>query len=341
MSLEQHTSKPQPAGSRPSDRPVADTEARTWVARSPASWRPYLRLARYDRPVGFWLLAAPCWIGMALARLDAAWEAQHLIMAVAFGIGAIAMRGAGCTYNDIVDRDLDAQVARTADRPLAAGTVSVRAAWLFLAAQALVGLGVLLILPTTAQIVALAALPLVAAYPFMKRITWWPQVWLGLTFNWGVLVGFAAAGGWFWFAAGAVYIGLACWTVGYDTIYARQDVEDDALVGVKSTARRFGARVRAGVTTFYAIAGVAVAVGLVMGALSASFQLDITRRAALTGACVGAALFIGVLVVQLARVRFDDPRSCLIWFKANQWIGLALAAALAGVPPLMHGLAPM
>jgi len=223
------------------DRPIADSAPKGWVERAPQPLRPYLRLARYDRPIGFWLLGAPGWFGVALANVDATLHASDACIALLIAIGAVAMRGAGCTYNDIVDRDLDAQVARTADRPLAAGTVTLRAAWIFLLAQCAVGLGVLLALPRPAQLIALLALPLVAGYPFMKRITWFPQAWLGLTFNWAVLVGFAASAGEIRAEVLVAYAGLAVWTFGYDTIYAHQDREDDALVGVKSTARFFGA----------------------------------------------------------------------------------------------------
>ena len=222
------------------DRRVADSLPQSWVDRAPAAMRPYLRLARYDRPVGFWLLGLPCWMGLVLARTGSGLGWVDLYYAILFAIGAIAMRGAGCTYNDIVDQDLDAQVGRTADRPLPAGSVSLKQAWIFLLAQCGVGLIVLVQLPLLAIGVGLGSLVLVAAYPFMKRITWWPQAWLGLTFNWGIPVAYTAAAGTFDLAALALYAGAVFWTLGYDTIYAHQDAEDDALVGVKSTARLFG-----------------------------------------------------------------------------------------------------
>ena len=223
---------------------IQDAEKNHWVYKMPLKWRPYLQLARYDRPVGYWLLALPGWIGLAFASLSHGVAITDIKWAILILIGAIAMRGAGCTYNDIVDRDLDAKVERTAKRPIPAGTVSVKRARIWLFAQCFGGLLVLLTLPRFAQIVALCSIPLVAAYPFMKRITWWPQVWLGLTFNWAVLVAYAIKTGTLSPAVMILYIGLIFWTVGYDTIYACQDIEDDALIGVKSTARRFGKRIK-------------------------------------------------------------------------------------------------
>jgi len=231
--------------------PVKDSSRSHWVNRSPLALRPYLQLSRLDRPVGYWLLALPGWIGLAFATLSHGFATSDLKWAALILIGAIAMRGAGCTYNDIVDQDLDAKVERTALRPLPAGTVTTRQAWIWLFAQCGVGLLVLLCLPRLAQIIALCSIPLVAAYPFMKRITWWPQVWLGLTFNWAVLVAYAAKTGTVSLPVLILYAGLIFWTVGYDTIYACQDIEDDALIGVKSTARRFGTNVRKGVAICY------------------------------------------------------------------------------------------
>ncbi len=233
---------------------IKDAEKNHWVYRMPESWQPYLQLARYDRPIGYWLLALPGWIALAFASLsfplnkwtDLKWAALILI-------GAIAMRGAGCTYNDIVDRDLDARVERTALRPIPAGTISLKQAWIWLGVQCFIGLMVLLCLPRLAQIISLCAIPLVAAYPFMKRITWWPQVWLGLTFNWAALVAYAAKMRELNSDIGLLYAGLIFWTIGYDTIYACQDIEDDAFVGIKSTARRFGKHVKLGVGASYGI----------------------------------------------------------------------------------------
>jgi 4-hydroxybenzoate polyprenyltransferase len=303
------------------DRRVADSVPTSWVDRAPSGWRPYLRLARYDRPVGFWLLALPCWIGLAAARIETGLEWSDLYWAVLFAIGAVAMRGAGCTYNDIVDRDLDAKVARTADRPLAAGTVSLKSAWAFLIAQCLVGLLVLIQLPWPTILTGLAALALVAAYPFMKRITWWPQAWLGLTFNWGVPVaGAAALGTPFAPEIAALYAAMIAWTVGYDTIYACQDMEDDALVGVRSSARAMGAHIYRGVLICYAIsAGFVLAAG-VLAEAGLFFAL-------------GFAVYAAHLFGQLTGFDAEDGIGCLKRFKSNQITGLLLVGAfvLAGV----------
>ena len=200
--------------------PIKDSEKGHWVNRSPLSMRPYLQLSRLDRPVGYWLLTLPGWIGLAFATLSHGFVVSDLKWAALILIGAIAMRGAGCTYNDIVDQDLDAQVERTAMRPLPAGTVTNKQAWIWVFAQCALGLGVLLCLPRLAQIISLCSIPLVAAYPFMKRITWWPQLWLGLTFNWAVLVAYAAKTETVSLPLFILYAGLIFWTVGYDTIYA-------------------------------------------------------------------------------------------------------------------------
>ena len=231
---------------------IADSAKTHWVNRAPLGIRPYLQLSRLDRPVGYWLLALPGWIGLAFAGLSHGLMWMDLVWAALILIGAIAMRGAGCTYNDIVDQDLDAQVERTALRPLPAGTVTTKQAWTWTFAQIGIGFLVWLCLPLLAKGIALLALPLVAAYPFMKRITWFPQVWLGMTFNWAVLVAYAAKTGTVSTPLFILYLGLIFWTVGYDTIYACQDIEDDAMVGIKSTARKFGGRVKLGVGVCYA-----------------------------------------------------------------------------------------
>ena len=235
------------------DAPIKDAKRSHWVYKAPMEMRPYLQLSRFDRPVGYWLLTLPGWIGLAFATLSNGFAASDLKWAVLILIGAIAMRGAGCTYNDIVDQDLDAQVDRTALRPLPAGTITTKQAWIWLLAQCGVGLIVLLCLPRLAQIISLCSIPLVAAYPFMKRITWWPQLWLGMTFNWAVLVAYSAKTGTVSAPLFILYLGLIFWTVGYDTIYACQDIEDDAMIGVKSTARRFGESVIKIVSVFYAL----------------------------------------------------------------------------------------
>ena len=233
--------------------PIKDSEKGHWVNRSPLSMRPYLQLSRLDRPVGYWLLTLPGWIGLAFATLSHGFVVSDLKWAALILIGAIAMRGAGCTYNDIVDQDLDAQVERTAMRPLPAGTVTNKQAWIWVFAQCALGLGVLLCLPRLAQIISLCSIPLVAAYPFMKRITWWPQLWLGLTFNWAVLVAYAAKTETVSLPLFILYAGLIFWTVGYDTVYACQDIEDDMKIGVKSTARKFGKQVKLGTGISYSI----------------------------------------------------------------------------------------
>lgn len=299
-----------------SDRRVADSLPKSWVDAAPVRFRPFLRLARYDRPIGFWLLTIPCWTGLLLARLGSGLPPQwsDAAFAVLFAIGAIAMRGAGCTYNDIVDRDLDRRVARTADRPLAAGTLSVRSAWLFLLAQCLIGFVVLMQLPPLAIWIALGSLALVAAYPFMKRITWWPQAWLGLTFNWGVLVGYATIAGQIDAAVLALFASSVFWTIGYDTIYACQDMEDDALVGVKSTARALQSNLHLWLWVFYALTALGAALAGVLAGAPAWFALAILP-------------FTFHLFDQIRKVDPDDGPACLAVFKSNRTTGLLLAAA--------------
>jgi 4-hydroxybenzoate polyprenyltransferase len=244
----------------PTDRATPDAVKRSWVEWLPTAWRPYARLARFDRPIGTWLLFWPCAWGVALAG----GLPRDIYLLLLFGLGSIAMRGAGCVYNDIVDRDLDAQVARTRDRPVASGRVSVRAAWNWLFALCLVGLMVLMQLRPVAQGIALGSLALVAAYPYMKRITWWPQAWLGLTFNWGALVAWAAVTNGLSAPALALYAAGLFWTLGYDTIYALQDIEDDALAGIRSSARRLAGNVRRGVAIFYGAALLCLIAALLM-----------------------------------------------------------------------------
>ena len=231
------------------DTIVPDSQHRGLVAVLPEQLRNYAQLARFDRPIGWWLLFWPCAWGVLLAGGHGEWALLAWLL-----LGAIAMRGAGCVYNDVVDADLDRQVARTAARPVASGAVSKRAAWVWLLGLCLIGLVVLLQLRLPAQLVALASVVPVAAYPFMKRITWWPQVWLGLVFSWGALVGWVELRGDYLDVLAALYAGSICWVVGYDTIYACQDREDDALVGIRSSALRMGAHVRGGVAACYAAA---------------------------------------------------------------------------------------
>src|ERR1700726_1628677 len=241
---------------------VADATGNGVDTLAPRWSRPYLRLARFDRPIGSWLLLMPCWWSAALAAGVAHTTRQLPLTILLFFIGAFVMRGAGCTWNDITDRDLDARVERTRSRPIPAGQVSVRQALVFLLAQALIGLLVLLQFNRFAVATGIASLVIVAVYPFMKRITWWPQIVLGLAFSWGALMGFAVTFARIDATALLLYAGSIAWVIGYDTIYAHQDAEDDALIGIKSTALLFGARTRPALMVFYAMA-----VALIGGAL--------------------------------------------------------------------------
>jgi 4-hydroxybenzoate polyprenyltransferase len=298
----------------PNDRATPDAVAGSWVEMLPRSWKPYARLARADRPIGAWLLFWPCAWGAAIAG----GLPQETYLVLLFLIGAFAMRSAGCIYNDIIDRDLDASVERTRDRPLACGTISLKAAWALLIALSLIGLVVLIQLGGFAQVVALGSLLLVSAYPFMKRITWWPQAWLGLTFNWGALVGFAAVSGSLPPAALALYAAGLFWTLGYDTIYALQDIEDDALAGIKSSARRLGGNVRMGVAIFYTVT---------ILLLAAAFLLVAPERPLVLAALLPAALH---LLWQVHALRSVDTAGALRLFRANTVTGaLVFAACLA------------
>ena len=291
------------------DTIVPDSEHRGLVARLPQLPRDLAQLARFDRPIGWWLLFWPCVFGVWLA--GAGWQFALLAWLL---LGAIAMRGAGCVYNDIVDAKLDASVARTAARPVASGRVSKKLAWGWLIALCLVGLVVLLQLRIEAQMVALASLALVAAYPFMKRITWWPQAWLGMVFNWGVLVGWTQLRFDNWEVLACLYAGCAAWTIGYDTIYALQDREDDALVGIKSSALRMGAHVHAGVAGFYV-----AAIGLWAAAIW-MYRPDVMALLALIPVA-------GHLAWQVATLDPSDPDNPLARFRSNRWAGLLMAAA--------------
>ncbi len=292
-----------------------DIPAQSWIDRqAPAAWRPYLRLARLDRPIGSWLLLWPCWWSVALAAA-AAGELPSVSLLILFALGAVAMRGAGCTYNDIVDKDIDAQVARTATRPIAAGDITVKQAWMLLGGLCLVGLAVLVQLGQTAILVGLASLLLVAAYPFMKRITYWPQAWLGLTFNWGALVGWAAVTGELGWPALLLYAGGIFWTLGYDTIYAHQDKEDDALIGVKSAALKLGEATRPAMVVFYvAAAGLWAAAG---------FVADVHPWYILGVAAVSAHF-----VWQTLTLNIHDHLNCLSRFRSNRVVGLLLFAGI-------------
>jgi 4-hydroxybenzoate polyprenyltransferase len=324
--------------------PLPDAVPANWVDRhAPPGARPWLKLGRFDRPTGVWLLMLPGWQGIVLADVMEH-RPPDLGLMGEVAIGAALMRAAGCAYNDIVDRDIDARVARTALRPIPAGEISVRQAWAFVVVCCLASLGILLTLTPTAVLLGVASLGLVAAYPFMKRITWWPQAWLGLTFNWGALLGFAAATGagpGFWrgmapyvletgngyilaqaladsalqWAAVLLYASGVFWTLGYDTIYAIQDLEDDAMAGVKSSARRLGAAAPPAILGFY---------------LASLALLLATGAAAGLGPAYDLVLIAyGVqLCSQAMRVRLDDPKKALRLFKSNAWAGLILTLAI-------------
>ncbi|MGJ4941697.1 4-hydroxybenzoate octaprenyltransferase [Bradyrhizobium sp. HKCCYLS1011] len=301
---------------------MSDTAARVadatgnWVdTTAPQRARPYLRVARYDRPIGSWLLLMPCWWSAALASGIAHDLSRLPLWIVLFFIGAFVMRGAGCTWNDITDRDLDAMVERTRSRPIPAGQITVKQALAFLVAQALIGLVVLLQFNWFAVATGIASLLIVAVYPFMKRITWWPQVVLGLAFSWGALMGFAVAFARIDLTALLLYAGSISWVIGYDTIYAHQDAEDDALIGIKSTARLFGARTHRALVVFYGLAVALIAAALI----SAGVHL---------AAWIGLAAFAVHLAWQIGRLRIADTALCLRVFKSNRDAGLLLFAGL-------------
>jgi 4-hydroxybenzoate polyprenyltransferase len=307
---------------------ASDIRRDGWIDRLlPAPARPYARLMRLDRPIGTWLLLFPCWWGLFLAL-----DKEHLLFAwqtplqswfvvgpvILFVIGAVVMRGAGCTYNDIVDRDFDAKVARTALRPIPSGQVSVWQAAAFLAAQLLAGLLILLTFNRFTVLLGVLSLALVFSYPLMKLITYWPQAFLGLTFNWGALMGWAAVTGSLGPPALALYAGGIAWTLHYDTIYAHQDKEDDALIGVKSTALKLGARTKPW------LAGFSVATVILFEIAMALAHLG--WPAMLAVAAVALHLTWQILTVEL-----DDPSDCLAKFRSNRWIGwLLLIGIIAG-----------
>ncbi len=322
------------------DKTIKDSVAGGWVERSPASVRPYLRLSRYDRPIGFWLLALPGWIGLAFASLGYGFTWGDLKWAALIGIGAVAMRGAGCTYNDIVDRDLDKQVERTALRPLPAGTVTVKQAWIWLALQCLVGLAVLAFFPRLSQIIAVSSLALVAAYPFMKRITYWPQAWLGLTFNWAVLVAYTAKTGMLDLPIIILYAGWVFWTIGYDTIYACQDAEDDALIGVKSTARLFGNKVKLGVGAVYFMCTLLIGLALIYAILHSNNDLVLVFYYAdtlLAGYILLLLPFGAHLLWQVFKLDPKNGELSLRIFKSNRIAALLLILTIS-LPSLAYML---
>jgi 4-hydroxybenzoate polyprenyltransferase len=295
----------------------ADAITRSWVDTAPAVAQPYLRLMRLDRPIGTWLLFWPCVFGLALGTAHHGYlsQPQDWKLLALFAIGAVVMRGAGCTYNDIVDRDIDAKVERTRGRPIPSGAVSAKAAAVFLAAQCLVGLAILLSLNRFSIYLGASSLILIAIYPFMKRVTWWPQAWLGLTFNWGALLGYAAQAGHLSPADYVLYAGCFFWTLGYDTIYAHQDKEDDALIGVKSTALLLGEMSSIWIAGFY----IATFALIALAAVAATHNWY----------CVLLMLPAGThLFWQALSLQIDDSAACLRLFRANRDSGLLIAAAL-------------
>jgi 4-hydroxybenzoate polyprenyltransferase len=298
---------------------VADSTG-NWVDRSAPGWaRPYLRLGRLDRPIGAWLLLLPCWWSLGLAAVHAPGAVDPPIAlwhALLFFLGAFAMRGAGCTWNDIVDRDLDARVERTRSRPIPSGQVGVRAAAAFLVLQALLGLAVLLQFNRFTILVGIASLAVVAIYPFMKRVTYWPQIVLGLAFSWGALMGWPATFGRLDPPALLLYAGAISWVIGYDTIYAHQDREDDAFIGIKSTALLFAERTKPMLAVFFAAAVVFVGWAGWSAGAGAVF------------AC-GLLAFAAHLAWQIRRLDIADPALCLALFKSNRDAGLILVAAFA------------
>jgi len=293
---------------------VADATG-NWVdSLAPSYARPYLRLARLDRPIGSWLLLMPCWWSVGLAgmhndRFPSLW---HILL---FFIGAFAMRGAGCTWNDLVDRDLDGRVERTRSRPIPSGQVTVAQATMFMVAQALVGFLVLIQFNRFTVATGIASLLVVVIYPFMKRITYWPQIFLGLAFSWGALMGWPAAFGRLDWPAIVLYAGSILWVIGYDTIYAHQDRDDDLLIGIKSTALLFGDRTPTMLATFYAGAIVLIAAAGFMAGGGIMFT-------------IGIVAFAAHLAWQVARLDIDDPAHCLMLFKSNRDAGLILFGAM-------------
>lgn len=306
--------------STPDDQAVQDANPRNWVDRwAPRFARPYLRLARADRPIPMWFLLWPCWWGLTLAAPTVSTSWPDPVLMLLFAVGAFVMRGAGCTYNDMVDRDFDAKVARTASRPIPSGAVSVPAAFVFLCAQCLIGLMVLLSFNQTTIWLGLSSMLLVAIYPFMKRWTYWPQIFLGLTFNWGALVGWTAVTASVSAPAIALYVGGILWTIGYDTIYAHQDKEDDALIGVKSSALALGDKTRTGLWWFYGGAFLCFGIAGTLAALAWPFYIGLAGAGA-------------HLIWQIQNLDIDSPDACLRIFLSNKNFGwLLFGAILAGI----------
>ena len=295
-----------------SEQIATDIPSESWIDRfAPEVIRPYLRLARLDRPIGTWLLLLPCWWGAALAT--PAWP--DATMFVLFTIGAVVMRGAGCTVNDLADRKFDARVARTATRPIASGQISVLKAFVFLTLQLLLGLSILLQFNAFTVALGVSSLLLIVLYPFMKRITYWPQLFLGFTFNWGALLGWAAVKGELSAPAFVLYGAGIFWTLGYDTIYAHQDKEDDVLIGVKSTALKFGDGTKPWLVGFYSITVILLAATGLLANLAWPFYSGLTL----------AALH---LAWQIKSVDIANSKNCLRRFKSNRDFGLILLAGI-------------
>ncbi|MBI4276118.1 MAG: 4-hydroxybenzoate octaprenyltransferase [Rhizobiales bacterium] len=294
---------------------VADATG-NWVDGLAPAWsRPYLRLARLDRPIGSWLLLMPCWWSVGIAGVAAREAMPNVWHIVLFFIGAFAMRGAGCTWNDLVDRDLDARVERTRSRPIPSGQVTVAQAAAFLILQALVGLAVLLQFNSFTIVTGIVSLSTVVVYPFLKRVTYWPQIGLGLAFSWGALMGWPAAFGRLDAPAFILYAGSICWVIAYDTIYAHQDREDDALIGIKSTAILFAQNTKPMLAAFYSAA--VVLIGIAGWLADAGFIF-----------ALALAVFAVHLAWQVRRLDISDPDNCLMLFKSNRNAGLILFAGL-------------
>ena len=294
---------------------VADSTG-NWVDTAAPSWlRPYLRLARLDRPIGSWLLLLPCWWSAGLAAIAAGKSYPDPWHCLLFFIGAFAMRGAGCTWNDITDRDLDAKVERTRSRPIPSGQVSVEQAMAFLVAQALVGLLVLVQFNPSTIFMGIASLVTVVIYPFLKRVTHWPQIGLGLAFSWGALMGWPAIFGRLDAAALVLYAGTISWVIAYDTIYAHQDREDDALIGIGSTAILFGERTKPMLTVFYSLAVILIGLAGYLAGAGLVFALSL-------------AAFAAQLGWQVAKLDISNPALCLRLFKSNRDAGLILFAGM-------------
>ena len=304
---------------------VADAVRGNWVDRyAPAATRPYLRLSRADRPIGTWLLLIPCWWGLAAASLaHGSFTAMHLWIAIGCAMGAWLMRGAGCTWNDVTDRDFDAQVARTRSRPIPSGQVSVTGAIIWMVVQSLIAFAILLTFSFTAIWLGIASLALVCIYPFAKRFTWWPQIFLGLAFNWGAILAWAAATDSVSLAPILIYVAGIFWTLFYDTIYAHQDTEDDALIGVKSTARLFGDNTAVWLRRFLVASVLFFAAGLILALGSAANPLQLAI------AIGGVWAFGWHMTWQLKSLDIEDPDTCMRLFRSNRDAGLIPVLFLA------------